>query len=509
MFKVHDQYEQTQWFTAIDAEIREKKEPLPIDVLPMVIDMDSIAPSSSNDSSGTQSNAAILDSERPHPARRHHRKGSQGSLESAQLDAILNGKRMAGRDSHLSREPGAGVGAAAEWHGMDIAADFVSSDSRRAQNRGKNRAFPVQNIAVTRTPLDMGLVDHSRLAHSPELFKDDSAITSQDPQTRRGSLGRRGSADDTAVPSNIMRRRETRDDLLSNPHEPFTSTSPLPTISDDFAADIARDVNSARLFRKQRFGSDPLRRGSEDKLASSGLQTPVPVKPTEARPDWQKGVDVNQEGQDAVPVHGPQQLIQEQLQIRREPPLEPAASSASKEDQTLEAVFAAASEQLKATKDTTARLSRALAVIEEMKARWKALLESEMQRLDVDSLSPLFFCVCPCICCYVSFFFLIVSPRVLPLARFSLCCAAGRPGPSLQRWSHQKRIFGCAINLDGDQLISIRFIFGIALFIVVTAHSITLRDAENEWALIKVFHVGGSACNHRTRSLCQITLKSS
>jgi len=347
----------------------------------MVISMDSISPSSSSDGSGVQSHAAPSDNTPQLVRGKHHRKGSQGSLETAQLDAILNGKRMSGKDFHLSREPGAGVGAAAEWHGMDIAADFISSDIRRAQHRGKNRAFPVQNIAVTRTPLDMGLVDHSRLAHSPDLFKDDTAITSQ--VERRLSVGRRGSADDTAVPSNIMRRRETRDDLLSFPRDPLASTSPLPSISDDAAAEVARDVDGARLFRKQRFGSDPLRRGSEDGRASPRPKTPVLAKPTEARPDWRNGVDLNQEGQDAVPVNIPQQLIQEQLQVRGEPPLEPAGSSASKEDQTLEAVFAAASEQLKATKEATARLSRALAVIEEMKARWKALLESELQRLDV------------------------------------------------------------------------------------------------------------------------------
>jgi hypothetical protein len=53
-------------------------------------------------------------------------------------------------------------------------------------------------------------------------------------------------------------------------------------------------------------------------------------------------------------------------------------------------VFAAASEQLKATKETTARLSRALVLIEEMKTRWKVLLESELQRLDVLPHSRIF-----------------------------------------------------------------------------------------------------------------------
>jgi hypothetical protein len=325
VFKVLDQYEQTQWFTAIDAEIREKKEPLSIDVLPIVISMDSISPSGLNEKSDAEALSVMLDSSLNPGRTARHRKGS---LESSQLDLILN-RKNSGKDSSSGREFGAGV--AAEWHGMDIAADFVSSDIRRAQHRGKNRAFPVQNISVTRTPLDMGLVDHVRPAHSPELFKDDSILPLEDKV--RFSTSRRGSADDI--------------------------------------------VNS---------GGRELRRGSADDIVVPSLnmrQKLVSSKHIKARSDWLNSEHTNHEGQVAVQDSNPQQSVQQQLQSLDEPHSDTAASSTDSEEWSLELAIAAVAEQLKVTKDTTSRLSRALGLIEEMKTRWSALLETELLRLDV------------------------------------------------------------------------------------------------------------------------------
>ncbi len=331
LFKVLDQYEQTQWFTAIDAEIREKKDPISIDVLPIVISMDSITPSGLNEKSDAEALSVMLDSSLNHGRNIRNRKGS---LESAQLDLILNRKNSGGNTSSSGRDFGAGVSA--EWHGMDIAADFVSSDIRRAQHRGKNRAFPVQNISVTRTPLDMGLVDHIRPTQSPEMFEDDSVLPPE--SKRRSSNSRRGSADDIVALGGRELRRGSADDIV------------IPSLN------------------------------MRQRLVSSAS------KPIKARSDWLNGEETNQEGLVALQNNGPQPLIQQQLQSVDEPHSEAAACSTSKVDESLELAVAAVADQLKATKDTTSRLSRALVLIEEMKTRWSALLETELQRLDVRSL---------------------------------------------------------------------------------------------------------------------------
>ena len=335
IFKVLDQYEQTQWFTAIDAEIREKKESLSINVLPMVISMDSISPPGVID----KSDAQLLESSLNASRVVRHRKGS---LESSQLDSILN-RKASGKDSlSSSREFGAGV-VAAEWHGMDIAADFVSSDIRRAQHRGKNRAFPVQNISVTRTPLDMGLVDHIRLAHSPEMSKDDSVLPFEVRSRANSSSSRRGSADDISISRGAALRRGSAD-----------------------------DIGVPSLTTRQRL-------------------TTATSKPIQARSDWLNAEDVNHEGKVAVQLVDSEQLIQEQSQNLEELLPGAAADDDPKDDESLAIVFAEASEQLKSTKEATARLSRALVLIEEMKTRWNALLESELQRLDVRPHSS--FCI--------------------------------------------------------------------------------------------------------------------
>jgi hypothetical protein len=322
VFKVLDQYEQTQWFTAIDAEIREKKEPIPINVLPAVISMDALFPSGLNEKPEAQASDPLSSS----TSSRNHRQ-RKGSLESSKLEMILN-RNNSSKDSDF------GAGVSAEWHGMDIAADFISSDIRRAQHRGKNRAFPVQNIAVTRTPLDMGLVDNIRLAHSPDnISKDDSVLPSEVVRKLR-SNSRRGSADDVVGVGRSVRRGS------------------------------ADDIVVPSLTMRQRL-------------------TSVTSKPVKARSDWSNGDDMNQEVKileqiDSQLLHPTKQL--QPLDVAQS---ETAVKTTSKEDESLEEVFAAASEQLKATKEATARLSRALALIEEMKTRWNALLESELQRLDV------------------------------------------------------------------------------------------------------------------------------
>jgi hypothetical protein len=339
MFQVLDQYEQTQWFTAIDAEIRDKKELVSIDVLPMVISMDSISPSGLNETSDAQALSTPLDSSL-HSSRTV--RARKGSLESSQFDLILN-RKIAGKDLASSREFGVGV-VAAEWQGTDIAADFVSSDIRRAQHRGKNRAFPVQNIAVTRTPLDMGLVDHIRLAHSPEMSKDDSVLPSEVKLRSNSSSSRRGSADDIGI-----------------------STGRIPNGGVNFRRGSADDIAVPSLTMRQR------------------LTSPT-SKPNQARSDWLSNADVNNLDQIAVQHEDflkSLEPIQQLPQSLDELHPEPAASGTSKDDESLEAVFAEASELLKSTKDATARLSRALVLIEEMNTRWNALLESELQRLDV------------------------------------------------------------------------------------------------------------------------------
>jgi hypothetical protein len=333
IFKVLDQYEQTQWFTAIDAEIREKKESLSINVLPMVISMDSISPPGLID----KSDAQLLESSLSASRIVRHRKGS---LESSQLDSILN-RKVSGKDLSSSREFGAGV-VAAEWHGMDIAADFVSSDIRRAQHRGKNRAFPVQNIAVTRTPLDMGLVDHIRLAHSPEMSKDDSVLPFEMRSRANSSSSRRGSADDISIARGAALRRGSADDIV------------VPS-----------------LTTRQRL-------------------TTATSKPIQARSDWLNAEDVNHEGKVAVQLVDSEQLMGQSQNLEELIP-EAAADDDPKDDESLAIVFAEASEQLKSTKEATARLSRALVLIEEMKTRWNALLDSELERLDVHLHSS--FCI--------------------------------------------------------------------------------------------------------------------
>ena len=324
VFKVLDQYEQTQWFTAIDAEIREKKEPIPINVLPAVISMDALFPSGLNEKPEAQASDPLSSS----TSSRNHRLQRKGSLESSKLDMILN-RNNSSKDSDF------GAGVSAEWHGMDIAADFVSSDIRRAQHRGKNRAFPVQNIAVTRTPLDMGLVDNIRLAHSPDnISKDDSVLPSEVVRKLR-SNSRRGSADDVVGVGRSVRRGS------------------------------ADDIVVPSLTMRQRL-------------------TSVTSKPVKARSDWLNVDDVNQEaktlGQVDSKLLDPAQRPRSLDVAHSEPGVKTISPT---EDESLEEVFAAASEQLKATKEATARLSRALALIEEMKTRWNALLESELQRLDV------------------------------------------------------------------------------------------------------------------------------
>jgi hypothetical protein len=360
MFKVLDQYEQTQWFTAIDAEIREKKELVSIDVLPMVISMDSISPSGLNETSDSLALSALLDSSL-HSSRTVRMR--KGSLESSQLDSILN-RKISGKELGSSREFGAGV-VAAEWQGTDIAADFVSSDIRRAQHRGKNRAFPVQNIAVTRTPLDMGLVDHIRLAHSPEMSKDDSVLPSEARLRSNSSSSRRGSADDIAILS--------------------FSTGKVPNGVVNFRRGSADDIAVPSLTTRQR------------------LTSPT-SKPNQARSDWLSSADVNNQDQVADVNNQDQDVVQPEDSLKSLRPIqqpsqsldelhpEPAASGNSKYDESLEAVFAEASEQLKSTKEATARLSRALVLIEEMNTRWNALLESELQRLDVCPHFILFTC---------------------------------------------------------------------------------------------------------------------
>jgi hypothetical protein len=216
---------------------------------------------------------------------------------------------------------------------MDIAADFVSSDIRRAQHRGKNRAFPVQNIAVTRTPLDMGLVDNIMLAHSPDnISKDDSVLPSEVVRKLR-SNSRRGSADDVVGVGRSVRRGS------------------------------ADDIVVPSLTMRQRL-------------------TSVTSKPVQARSDWLNVDSINEEVKILERVDSQLPSPTKQLQPLDVAQSEPAVKT-STEDESLEEVFAAASEQLKATKEATARLSRALALIEEMKTRWNALLESELQRLDV------------------------------------------------------------------------------------------------------------------------------
>ena len=337
VFKVHDQYEQTQWFTAIDAEIREKKEPLSINVLPNVISMESISPSGLNEKSDSPALTAMFDSSLN--ASRNPRVYRKGSLESS-IGSVS-------KDFNSSRESGAGV-VAAEWHGTDIAADFVSSDIRRAQHRGKNRAFPVQNIAVTRTPLDMGLVDHIRLVPSPELFKDDSVLATDKRLRSNSSSSRRGSADDIAIlgGKGVGFRRGSADDIV------------VPS-----------------LMIRQRL-------------------TPPVSKPNQARSDWLVVGDVHNEGQVAVQYEDLQQPIQQTQSLDELSP-EPAANETFNVDESLEVVSAEASEQLKSTKEATARLSRALVLIEEMKTRWNALLESELQRLDVHPHSQCFYFFSP------------------------------------------------------------------------------------------------------------------
>jgi hypothetical protein len=325
VFKVLDQYEQTQWFTAIDAEIREKKEPIPINVLPVVISMDALFPSGLNDKPEAQASDPLGSS----TSSRNYRQ-RKGSLESSKLEMILN-RNNSNKDSDF------GAGVSAEWHGMDIAADFVSSDIRRAQHRGKNRAFPVQNIAVTRTPLDMGLVDNIRLAHSPDnISKDDSALPSEVVRKLR-SNSRRGSADDVVGVGRSVRRGS------------------------------ADDIVVPSLTMRQRL-------------------TSVTSKPVQARSDWLSVDSINEEVKTLERVDSQLPSPTKQLQPLDVAQSEPAVKT-STEDESLEEVFAAASEQLKATKEATARLSRALALVEEMKTRWNALLESELQRLDV--LPPL------------------------------------------------------------------------------------------------------------------------
>jgi hypothetical protein len=288
--------------------------------------MDSITPSGSNEKSDAETLSVMLDSSLNPGRSIRHRKGS---LESTQLDLILS-RKYSSKESGSSREFGAGVSA--EWHGMDIAADFVSSDIRRAQHRGKNRAFPVQNISVTRTPLDMGLVDHIRPAQSPELSKDDSVL----PEAkRRSSDNRRGSTDDIVVLAGREVRRGSADDIV------------IPSLN------------------------------IRQKLVSSTS------KHIKARADWLNCEDINQEGQTALQRSGLQSPIQQPLPTRDDPLSEADVLSTSKKDESLELAITAAAEQLKATKDATSRLSRALVLIEEMKTRWSALLETELQRLDV------------------------------------------------------------------------------------------------------------------------------
>jgi hypothetical protein len=296
----------------------------------MVISMDSLYPSSSSESSDAHAIATVLDSSLNISRPVRHRKGS---LENTQLDSTLN-RKLSGKDFSSNRESGAGV--VAEWHGVDIAADFISSDIRRAQQRGKNRAFPVQNIAVTRTPLDMGLVDHIRLAHSPVVIKeskDDIAIA----DLERGSISRmnsrRGSADDITVAGGRTLRRGSADDIV------VSSLTARPRLS---------SVTSKSII---------------------------------ARSDWQSG----EESQCLVQESDPQlpSLRQQQREISEQLHSKPSVSTTSEDDETLDVVIAAASDQLNAAKDATARLSSALEVIEEMRERWNALLISELERLDV------------------------------------------------------------------------------------------------------------------------------
>jgi hypothetical protein len=115
--------------------------------------------------------------------------------------------------------------------------------------------------------------------------------------------------------------------------------------------------------------------------------TSVTSKPVQARSDWLNVDSINEEVKILERVDSQLPSPTKQLQPLDVAHSEPAVKTTSTEDESLEEVFAAASEQLKATKEATARLSRALALVEEMKTRWNALLESELQRLDV--LPPL------------------------------------------------------------------------------------------------------------------------